>query len=372
MNLFEGRIGKQEGANIAGIALVSGALFVLDIAEKYRYGNCTYVAFPGAIFLSLMLFLLLAGALRVSGQKDLTALLDFAFGKFAGNVFAALLCAFLFIDAYCLLSRFSAMVHALVYTKVTPFPVLLWIVPTVVYIAFRGLECIGRLAKCFGVLLGVVLLVELLLPIQAYESYRLFPLPLDHWQSIAADAFSGMFATAPALLALLCMAQGLQGVRSAKQAGLIGALVGIVLAALVQLAIGMTYTYAELQNMFVPLYRLNLKLMQESYFFREDKLALFTWLIGAIIAGAYYLYGSAFLFCRRWSRYDVRPAVIAGGVALLCCISAEHTGQYRVLTDAFALVQRYGTWFLAVPFTAAAVVSLVKTRIRKGKADEKA
>ena len=51
MNLFEGRIGKQEGANIAGIALVSGALFVLDIAEKYRYGNCTYVAFPGAIFL---------------------------------------------------------------------------------------------------------------------------------------------------------------------------------------------------------------------------------------------------------------------------------------------------------------------------------
>ena len=32
MNLFEGRIGKQEGANIAGIALVSGALFVLDLS----------------------------------------------------------------------------------------------------------------------------------------------------------------------------------------------------------------------------------------------------------------------------------------------------------------------------------------------------
>ena len=71
MKLCQGRVGKQEGANLIGIALVSSALFVLDIAEAYQYGNGTYVSFPGAILLALVLFLLLAGAMRASGQKDL-------------------------------------------------------------------------------------------------------------------------------------------------------------------------------------------------------------------------------------------------------------------------------------------------------------
>ena len=177
MNLCQGKIGKQEGASLAGIALVSSAVFVLDIGETYRYGNGTYISFPGAIFLAFMLFLLLAEAMRISGKKDLIELVDYAVGKFAGNLFVAILCALLLVNAYCLLSRFSTMVHALVYMKTTPFPVLLWIVPVVVYIAFRGFECVARMAKCFGLLLGVALLLELLIPMRGYEAYRLFPLP---------------------------------------------------------------------------------------------------------------------------------------------------------------------------------------------------
>ena len=370
MKLCQGRVGKQEGANLIGIALVSSALFVLDIAEEYQYGNGTYVSFPGAIFLALVLFLLLAGAMRASGQKDLLALMDFAFGKFVGNILSALICVLLFANAYFLVSRFTTMVHALVFMKATLFPVLLWIVPVVVYIAFHGFECIARIAKCFGVILGVCLLFSLLLPIDGYEAYRLFPLPLNHWDTIAADAFMGTFATIPAMLALLCMAQGMQGVQSAKKAGIIGAVISIGLVAVAQIAIGMTFTYTELQNMFVPLYRLNLKLIQESYFFRLDTMLLFLWLIGALIAGAYYLYGAGFVFCRRWSRYDVRPAVIAAGIILLCCLTVEHMEQLQ----AFQVVRQYGSWLLVVPFTAAAAVALVKSHFlkKKGQTDEKA
>lgn len=365
MNLCQGRIGKQEGASLAGIALVSSAVFVLDIGETYRYGNGTYIAFPGAIFLAFMLFLLLAEATRISGKKDLIELVDYTVGKFAGNLFVALMCVLLLVNAYCLLSRFSTMVHALIYMKTTPFPVLLWIVPVVVYIAFHGFECVARMAKCFGLLLGVALLLELLIPMRGYEVYRLFPLPTEHFDTIAADAFSGMFATGPALLALLGMARGLQGVQSTKSAGTIGALISIALVALTQLAIGLTYTSTELKNIFVPLYRLNLKLVQESYFFRLDKLALFAWLIGAIIASAYYLYGGASLFCRRWSRYDIRPAVIALGVILLCVLAAERAWQYDMVQTAFSFVQRYGSWMLVVPFSAIAVIALIKTHFMK-------
>jgi len=370
VKLCQGRVGKQEGANLIGIALVSSALFVLDIAEAYQYGNGTYVSFPGAILLALVLFLLLAGAMRASGQKDLLALMDFAFGKFVGNILSALICVLLFANAYFLISRFATMVHALVFMEVTLFPVLLWIVPVVIYIAFHGFECIARIAKCFGVILGACLLLSLLFPIDGYEAYRLFPLPLNHWDTIAADAFTGTFATIPAMLALLCMAQGMQGVQSAKKAGIIGAAVSIGLVAAVQVAIGMTFTYTELQNMFVPLYRLNLKLVQESYFFRLDKMLLFLWLIGALIAGAYYLYGAGFVFCRRWSRYDIRPAVIAAGIILLCCLTTEHMGQLQ----AFQVVRQYGSWLLVVPFTAAAAVALVKSHFlkKKGQTDEKA
>lgn len=150
---------------------------------------------------------------------------------------------------------------------------------------------------------------------------------------------------------------GHAGCAKRKKAGVIGAVISIGLVAAAQIAIGMTFTYTELQNMFVPLYRLNLKLIQESYFFRLDKMLLFLWLIGALIAGAYYLYGAGFVFCRRWSRYDVRPAVIAAGIILLCCLTVEHMKQLQ----AFQVVRQYGSWLLVIPFTAAAAVALVKS-----------
>ncbi len=372
MNLCEGRSGIQEGMNLAGIALTAGTLFTLDAAETYQNGNGTYLAFPGAIFLALMLFLLVAGAMRVSGQKDLFAFVDYAFGHLGGSLLIAIICIAFFANAYSLLSRFAAMVHALVFTEATPFPVFLWMLPAVAYMAFRGLECISRMAKCFGVLLGGVLLLSILLPVQAYEAYRLYPLPFSRWETIVSGAFGGTFTTAPALLGLLTMAQGFQGTKNARRAGVVGAAAAIVLVALAQLAVGLTYTYTELQNIFVPLYRLNLKLLQESYFFRMDKLVLFFWLTGAMIVGAYYVYGSGYVFCRRWSRHDVRPAIAAACTVLVCCLAMEYSGKYDAVQRTLSEIRRYGSWLITMTFAAASVVALMKAQHKRRKANEAA
>ena len=365
MRLSEGRSGAQEGANLIGIALVVSTLFLLDIMGPYKEGNSTYLSFPGAILLGLMLFLLLAGAMIVTKQRDLLALGDYAFGRIGGDILAAVVCIALFFSTYCIVSRFTAIVHALVFMKVTAFPVFLWIVPVVGYMTFRGLECIARMAKCFGIFLGVVLVAYLLLPSQSYETYRLYPLPFSQWETVVSAAFKGMFATAPAFLCMLCVPRGFHGVKNTRKAVMIGAAAAIVLVALAQLAIGMIYSYVELQSIFIPLYRLNLKLLEESYFYRLDKLVLFLWLIGAMITSAYYMYGGSQVFCRRWSRYDIRPSVIAACVLLLCGLGAEHADHYTAVKTVFELFEYYGAWAVTAPFGVTAVAALIKNAVIK-------
>ncbi|MBE5785758.1 MAG: hypothetical protein E7330_08185, partial [Clostridiales bacterium] len=271
MKLSEGRIGNAEGISLLGITLAVNGIFVLDIAEEYRHGNMTYLSFPAAILLALVEFMLLWGAMRLSGKKDLGSLLGYAFGKTGGSIVTVLLIALLFLDAYCLLSRFVTMVHTLVYGNDTAFAILLSALAAAVFIALRGLECIGRLAKCFALVLLLLLLGELLLPIKSYEAYRLFPFPADNLPRAAADAFHGSFATVPPLVLLLCLTDGLQGMKSTRRIGVAAAFTGALLTGASQLCIGMVYSADELQNTFIPLYELNIKTVAESYFFRLDK-----------------------------------------------------------------------------------------------------
>lgn len=370
MKLSEGRIGNAEGIGFLGIALTVNGLFVLDIAEDYRLGNTAYLAFPAAILLGLAVFLLLWGAMRLSGKQSLPALLDHALGKTAGSLMLALLIGLLLFDAYCLLSRFVTMVHTLVYGNDTVFTILVWITGTAACIAFLGFECIGRLAKCFAPVLLLLLLCELAIPIESYEAYRLFPLPEDAFSHAAADAVRGSFAALPPLVLLLCFGNGLQGLASIRRIGVIAALSTAALTCAAQLCIGMVFGADELQKTFIPLYELNTKMVAESYFFRLDKVALFLWLIGAVITAAYETYGAANLFCRRFSRHDVRPPVIAFFALLLCSIAAEHAGCYALLTDMFDFVHRFGAAVLLSVLASAAAVSLLKSAWKRRKLHE--
>lgn len=364
MKLSEGRIGNAEGISVLGIALTANGIFVLDIAEDYRFGNTTYISFPAAIVLGFLVFLLLWSAMRLAGKGTLVEFLDHAVGKTGASFVLALLIGLLVFDAYCVLSRFVTMVHTLVYGNDTVFTILTLIVGTAAWIAFLGFECIGRLAKCFALLLLLLLLGELLIPIKSYETYRLFPLPADALMNVASGAVRGGFAVVPPLVLLLCFGNGLQGLKSIKRIGTIAVPVSILLTGAAQLCIGMVFSADELQKTFIPLYELNVKMVEESYFFRLDKVALFLWLAGALIAAAYETYGAANLFCRRFSRHDVRPAVAAFFTVLLCTIAAEHAGSYGLITRVFYIVHRYGAAVLLLLLVASAAISMCKT-VRK-------
>lgn len=370
MKLSEGRIGNAEGISLLGITLAANGIFVLDIAEEYRRGNLTFLTFPGALLFGLAVFLLLFAAVSVSGKKDLPSALDYAFGRLGGNAVLAILTALLVFDAYCLISRFVTAVHILVYGNDTVFSILLSVLGMAAFAALRGFECIGRLAKSFALVLLLLLVSEMLLPAKSYAPYRLFPFPSAELPGAAAGAFRGGFASLPPLMLLLCMTKGVQGMQSTVRIGVISAAAATVLTAAAQLCIGMVFSAEELKSTFIPLYELNSKILQESYFFRLDKVALFLWLIGAVIAAAYELYGAANLYTRRFSKRDVRPAVVAFSLVVLFMAVAEHRERFSAVQRVFYFVYRYGAAALSLPLAAAAGITAMKTARERRKKHE--
>ncbi len=370
MRLNQGRIGRQESASMTAMTITACAVFLLDSQKTYTNGNASYVSLPLAIALSVAPFLLLWAAMKRAGAKDLTELADRACGKLVGGVLSALAVLLLFLTAWRLLDRFTTFVHSFVMASAEYVSVLVWVVGVSAYLAYRGLECVSRMAKIFGAFLGVLLLFGIFSMGKSLDFTRLSPFPGD----IAAAGRDVVARTAegfPVLLGLLCIAPALQGEANIRRTAVCGAAIAAVLTGLVQLGLGMAYTYHDLREMYVPMYRLKMILTRESYWFRLDQISLYIWLIGGMLSAAYCLYVSSLVATRRFCPRDVRPATVS-----LCALVALwlYLGQAKYAWLEATLMSVYYDYgyLAAVPFLVCAVVALVRFRKKRSAQHEKA
>lgn len=109
---------------------------------------------------------------------------------------------------------------------------------------------------------------------------------------------------------------GPSGNASREKAGVIAALISAAVCAAAQLAVSLAFTYTELGDLFMPLFRINNLKSLETHLLRMDKLAHIAWLTGGMLTGSFYIYSASLLFSQVFGVRDIRP-VLSSNVLLV-------------------------------------------------------
>ncbi len=368
MRLNEGKIGLQESASLAAVAITVCSIFLLDSEKAYSRGNSTVISLPLGIAAGIAVFMLMWCAMRRTGARNLNELFDMCAGRAVGTLLSLMAALIFILYAYRLMARFCIVIHGRVFAAAEYESIALWIAVPVAYAATKGLECISRLAKIFGMLVGALVLISLAVMLPAYDIGRLAPFP-GKLDKIGMDAVSRSADSIPAFLGLICVAGALQGGRSVKKGALIGGGIALAFVLIIQLALGATFTYTDLAKTVMPIYLMKMVALRESYLFRLDQMNLFFYMAAALVAAAYYVYCASLIITRRTSAQDIRPAAVGVSALILAALRVEHRFEAGVIQRGMDFLYDY-TFAAAVPFMLAAIAGFIRFG-RRGRAYEK-
>ena len=363
--MLEGRIGRQESVCILVQAMASICIFSLHTLIAYEKGNTTYIWMPTGIALSVLAGLGVRWCMSRTGAHDLTGLYRGALGRVLGGASLLAVAAALLWQCASLFNHFLSDLHGYVFPTSRYGAIIFWVMLAVAYIAWGGLERIARTGKCVAPLVGFTLLITLLLPIEGYRLYRLYPFPGDTAGGILMLCLRCFVQMLPVVLLTLSFTDALQGEKPVKSTIILAGAIAFLLVMLVQLALGLVFTAEQLTNMNMPLFRINMNLLSNGYYLRQDKVSVFIWLMGAVPGGAYLLYGFAYLFCKATGGRNIRPALITGTVLLSCILLLRREALFKLFEGVQGWISHYGGLTILPPVALSFVLQLCKEK-RKG------
>ena len=366
MNLREGRMGMLEGISLAAISMCITGLFTLDPESTYSGGNATYITLPFAAFIALLLFCLITEVMKRNGYDNFSDMLDNCFGALGSNIVSIILLIGFSFSAYAPLMRFVQIMHGLFFAGVSYRQILLFMLPASVVLAWLGFEALGRTAKCYSVVILAVTAVSFVVSWNEIDSYRLYPLVGCSAERVVTMTISQTVSFLPALMGLLISSSGLNGRKTMRYVGVRSAVISALICFVVQLLLGMIYSYSDLSNLIAPLCRINHLRFGDTSYLRLDKLAQMIWMNGGVITGAFYIYSGASLFARSFKISDIRPVTAPITLLVAAMILMEFDGiftKYEWLVDTW---NNLGFVVFAVPILAVSLAALLKKR-PKGK-----
>lgn len=320
MNLRQGRIGKQEAAAMAMIACISCGVFAVDAHTTYAAGDSAYVSSALAAMLSLLMFYLVAEAMRRKHCETLSQLYRLAFGRVLSVPMAFISMLALLYAAAMPLAQLLLIMNHYVYVHAPTPHIALYLLPCLLILAWMGLEIIGRTAKLLVGIILISFLVAYIIAIPAYEPFRLYPLLGNGLAETLRRSATGTVRFFPALLCLLICGRGVHGVENAASGAVAASVGGGLVASVTQLFLGMAYPYYMLADMPAPLYRLTMAVSGAKVYLRADKVLLFFWMLAGMIAGGLFAYAAALLYAGATRIRDIRPAV-AAVVSVICAVA---------------------------------------------------
>lgn len=360
MNIRLGRIGEREGASAAAIAMTVSGIFTFENKLLYENGNSTYITLPLSVLVSLMFFILILQLMKSSGIENLGELFSAGLGGVVSPIVSVAFALLIIYSAYAPLSQFVRAMHGLFFDGVSYSRIVVFTMPAVIVLSLLGFETIGRSARLTAPVLFALLLLSTAASSSEFEAYRLYPLPGSAVEQIAIQTLEEVGTFLPALLCLLINADGLNGIETAKRSGVRAALFSAVICCISQLALGLCYTYRELGELFMPMFRINYLSKFEAHFMRMDKLAHMIWLAGGMIASSFYIHAGARWFSHFFDIRDVRPPAV-GGIALVSLmIMIEVESQVRESFLHFKSIMNEYAFFplIALPIAAGIAASI--------------
>lgn len=363
MKLREGRIGVQESVSVLALLFAGICIFTIESASIYADGNTSYIFLPAGILLALLFALCALWVMNRKGYANLNELYYASMGPLLGRFALLLLCLTLLYQALELQTVFIQALHSYIYRASRYEAIIAWVMFPVLYIAWGGLERIGRSAKCVALFAAFGLLAMLLLPLKAYAWFRLFPFPDKAVLQIGINTVTSSFRTLPAMLGTLTLCSGMQGKSNVKKSILIAALCALGLVFLTQFCLGLTFTSEQIKEIYMPLFRIDMTKLPGSYYFRQDKVGLFLWLFGLYPAISYLFYNAAILFCKTLGVNDIRPVLLTF-FAWVMFAQIWVCDSFFILFQSIKLwVDQYGFVLVAAPLLiASAMGSILKNR----------
>lgn len=344
---------------MAAIAAAFGALFAVDTEATYASGNSTYLSTLLAATLSVVLFLLVAYAMKKSGKRHLSELFSYAFGKSIGVAVSCVVSLALVYAGAIPLIRIVLILCRFIFADVSVASVAVYFLVCIVVLSAAGLETIGRTARLFFFITFLSILLAFFIASPDFDAFHLYPLLGNGLPSVLWQGLRGTERFLPALVALLVLGVGVQGVDVAASQGKKAVLFSGAFAAGAQLCLGMTYSYDELAQMHSPMYRITMTVRMGASSLRADKLLLFIWTMGGIIGSAFYTYAAALLFSKSCKIKDVRPPAVTFGMLSGVLILLGNRNISWMQNGAAFLWNWLFVFFMA-PVVLATVITLLK------------
>ena len=343
MNLRLGRFGRQESACAVGLAALISGIFSVNVSDTFAQGNVCYMATAAGALLALLLLRLVDGAMVRQGAPELSDLL-------AGGLkaLALPLVAGLVLSAALPLFRFTLVMERYIFVEADYVPIVLYLLPVLLLLVLRGMECVGRMAKLLLLPGALAWLLTLLLASPAFALYHLFPLFSPCFSTFLDQTGSALLRFLAPGLALLVAGRGCQGQGNARKSVDLGLLLGGAGAFSLHLGLGLTFFGPDMASLSAPVYCMTMAARQERLGLRLDMLVLFLWVATGLVAAAFYLYAAALLLCRTMAVEDIRPV---GALLVLLCMGLVLLFNFDSDEVLFAvrLVYRWGYLLLLAP-----------------------
>ncbi len=307
MNLRLGRFGLQESACAVGLGALISGIFALNVGDTFADGNVCYMASAAGALLGLLLLKLLHEAMVRSGAEDLSGLLLDGFGPILGALLALPVALGLVLAAAMPLFRFTLAMERYIFVEADYVPIVLYLLPVLLLLVLRGMECVARMAKLLFIPGAAALIMTLLLACPAFDSSHLFPLFSPGFSAFLTQTLEGLFRFLGPGLALLVAGRGCQGRKNAMAGVRRGLLLGGAGAFCMQLGLGLTFFGPDMAALSAPVYCMTMAARQERLGLRLDVLVLFLWVMTGLVVAAFYTYAAALLISRISGAEDIRP-----------------------------------------------------------------
>ena len=323
MNLRLGRFGRQESACAVGLAALISGIFSVNVSDTFAQGNVCYMATAAGALLALLLLRLVDGAMVRQGAPELSDLL-------AGGLkaLALPLVAGLVLSAALPLFRFTLVMERYIFVEADYVPIVLYLLPVLLLLVLRGMECVARMAKLLAIPGAVALIMTLYLASPAFHIHHLYPLFSPGFSAFLTQTGEALFRFLPAGMALCVAGKGCQGQGHLSGSVRRGLLLGGAGSTAMQLGLGLTFFGPDIAGMAAPIFCMTMAARQERMSLRLDMLVLFLWLMAGLVAAGVYVYAAALLLCQTAGIQDIRPVgglMVLGivGMLLLCNFDSE-------------------------------------------------
>ncbi len=346
---------------MAMIACISCGIFLMDAHVAYDSGDSAYVSSALAAMVSLLLFYLVAEAMRRKRCENLSQLYRLAFGRVLSVPMAFISVLVLLYTAAMPLAQLLLIMNHYVYVHAQASDIALYLLPCLFILAWMGLEIIGRTAKIFAGVILISFLIAYIIAIPAYESFRLYPLLGTGLPEILHVSAIGTVRFFPALLCLLICGRGVHGVQNAASGAAVAAVGGGLVAGTTQFFLGMAYPNYMLAHMPAPLYRLTMAVSGARVYLRADKVLVFFWMLAGMIAGGLFAYAAALLYAGVTRMRDIRPAV-AAMVSVICAATLMEQLNLSWFIDTAAVLMEFAWLAALLPPLLAAMIAVLKKK----------